>query len=83
MTPGRTPGGMRIYGPEARERLQMILTFRRLGVPVATIRETLKTGPGDLVDLLRRRLRDLETEQRLLHDTLAIMTPSGLGTPGG
>lgn len=82
VTPGRTAGGMRIYGPATRERLQMILTFRRLGVPVATIREALKTGPGELADVLRRRLRDLETEQRLLHDTLATMTPAGLGTPG-
>lgn len=74
VTPGRTPGGDRIYCAATRERLQLIVTFRRLGVPVATIRNAFDTGPANLVSMLRRRMIALEVEQRLLHETLAAVT---------
>lgn len=77
VTPGRTAKRDRVYCNATRERLQLIVTFRRLGVPVATIREAFDTGPANLVRTLRRRLIALEAEQRLLHETLAAVARDG------
>jgi DNA-binding transcriptional MerR regulator len=77
VTPGRTSSGARVYCAASRERLQLIVTFRRLGVPVATIRNAFDTGSADLVQMLRRRIIALEAEQRLLRETLAAVSLNG------
>lgn len=77
VTPGRTAKGNRVYCAATRERLQLIVTFRRLNVPVATIRNAFNTDSADLVRTLRRRMIALEAEQRLLHETIAAVARDG------
>ena len=81
VTPSRTAKGDRVYCAATRERLQLIVTFRRLGVPVATIRNAFETGPSNLVRMLRRRMIALEAEQRLLHETLTAIARDGSEVP--
>lgn len=82
ITPGRTAKGDRVYCAATCERLQLIVTFRRLSVPVATIRDAFDTGPASLVPMLRRRMAALEAEQRLLHETLAAVARDDDEEPG-
>jgi DNA-binding transcriptional MerR regulator len=59
----RTAAGHRIYDAEDVRRLYRVVALRRLGFPLASIREALD-GPGDDPrDLVRRQLA--ETDRRL------------------
>lgn len=73
VTPERTRAGVRTYGNAARKRLQFILTFRRLGVSVADIRDALAGEPASLGPVLRRRIAALDSERRLILQTLAAL----------
>ena len=72
--PGRTSGGARLYGGATRQRLQLVLTFRRLGVPVAAIRQAFERQPAELTEILRQRLIHLENERQLLLKTLSTLS---------
>lgn len=67
---GRTPGGYRVYGEDAVERLAFIAVGKRLGLPLEEIAELLRVwADGSCVqvrDMLRPRLaaRIGEAEQR-------------------
>lgn len=67
---GRTPGGYRVYGEDAVERLGFIATAKRLGLPLEEIAELLHVWAdgscAQVRDSLRPRLaaRIAEAEQR-------------------
>ena len=55
VTPRRTPGGYRLYGPDEVDRLRNILRLQRDEfLPLRVIREAL-AGPGASADRTRRR----------------------------
>ena len=58
----RTPAGHRMYGPDAVERLYRIGLFRRYGLSLDQIRETLDEPDARLDSLLGRHLAQIEHE---------------------
>ena len=52
----------RLYGEEARERLEAICTYRRVGLGLAEIRTLLEARGGRTVALLTSRLERLNAE---------------------
>ena len=75
---GRTPGGYRVYGEDAVERLGFIAAAKRLGLPLEEIAELLHVWAdgscAQVRDSLRPRLaaRTAEAEQRATE--LAVFT---------
>lgn len=58
---GRTPAGYRLYGPEALERIRMILQLQSCGLSLGRIRMLLEGGVSPLALVLEQRSR-LETQ---------------------
>lgn len=72
LTPGRlTPAGYRLYGPAEVDRLQQILFYRELGLPLEKIRELLDAPDFDWQGALQSHLRILrqrrEQIDKLIH----------------
>lgn len=75
-TPRKPPGGIRVYPPEALERLRFIKRAQQLGFPLRAVRELLALGSGRCADTRRlaethvaeieARLRDLTRMRRTL-----------------
>ena len=56
VTPRRTPGGYRLYGPDEVDRLRNILRLQRDEfLPLRVIRQELQNGPTDRGDRPQRR----------------------------
>jgi DNA-binding transcriptional MerR regulator len=73
VTPRRTPGGYRLYGPDEVDRLRNILRLQRDEfLPLRVIRQELQSGPLDRGDRPgRRRTASLgEDRQRFTRDEL-------------
>ena len=58
--------GYRIYGPEQVDRLQQILFYRRLGLPLEEIAAILSAADFDRQEALERHLIALEQQQEQL-----------------
>lgn len=70
LKPGRTtPAGYRLYGPAEVDRLQQILFYRELGLPLAEIGSILDTPDFDRQGALQSHLLSLR-ERRERLDTL-------------
>lgn len=70
---GRTAAGYRIYSDDEVARLEKILVYRGVGVPLETIGELIASEPGSVGDALEERLRrinveiaDLRKQQKLI-----------------
>ncbi len=73
VTPRRTPGGYRLYGPDEVDRLRNVLRLQRDEfLPLRVIRQELQNGPSDRSDRpQRRRTSGLsEDRQRFSRDDL-------------
>lgn len=70
LSPRRMPeNAYRIYGPDLVDRLQQILFYRELGLPLEQIAKVLEAKAYDRLDALERQLASL-TERRKRIDTL-------------
>jgi DNA-binding transcriptional MerR regulator len=82
VTPRRTPGGYRLYGPDEVDRLRSILRLQRDEfLPLRVIRQELQNGPIDRGDRPgRRRTAGLgDDRQRFTRDEL--IATSGADEP--
>ncbi len=60
LSASRTAGGYRTYGPDEVARLQRVVRYRELGVPLAVVAELLDDGsPSGGLDALRRQRAEL------------------------
>jgi DNA-binding transcriptional MerR regulator len=73
----RSGSGYRLYSEEDRERLERIVMFRDLGVPLERISDFLKNpGQGPTALLLRRigeingQIQDLRSQQKMILDLM-------------
>ena len=77
VTPRRTPGGYRLYGPDEVDRLRNILRLQRDEfLPLRVIRQELQNGPTDRGDRPQRRRTAglIEDRQRFSRDDLIAAT---------
>ena len=82
VTPRRTPGGYRLYGPDEVDRLRNILRLQRDEfLPLRVIRQELQNGPTDRGDRPQRRRTAVlgEDRQRFTRDEL--IATSGADEP--
>jgi DNA-binding transcriptional MerR regulator len=82
VTPRRTPGGYRLYGPDEVDRLRNILRLQRDEfLPLRVIRQELQNGPVDRGDRPQRRRSGglVEDRQRFSRDDL--IAASGADEP--
>ena len=65
----RSPSGYRLYSREETARLEQICSFRRMGISLKEIKMLLaKSGDNVSVEILRRRLRNLDREIAVLRN---------------
>ena len=75
---GRSPGGYRIYGPEAVARLARICELRQAGLPLRTIRRVLEAQTPlaevleEQISVLNRRVSQLRVQQRVVLSLLEL-----------
>ncbi len=70
----RTTGGYRTYGPGEVARLQRVVRYRELGVPLAAVAGLLDEGsPSDGLEALRRQRAELLDRLDRTRDTLAAV----------
>ncbi|MDX6378517.1 MAG: hypothetical protein QOE98_2820 [Gaiellaceae bacterium] len=77
VTPRRTPGGYRLYGPDEVDRLRSILRLQRDEfLPLRVIRQELQNGPSDRSERPQRRRTAglVEDRQRFTRDDLIAAT---------
>lgn len=67
----RSRGGVRLYGPEAREQLRLIVALRRANIPLERVKGALDAGAQVHRDMLLERLATLDAERRTLVETLS------------
>jgi DNA-binding transcriptional MerR regulator len=82
VTPRRTPGGYRLYGPDEVDRLRNVLRLQRDEfLPLRVIRQELQNGPTDRGDRPQRRRSAglVEDRQRFTRDEL--IATSGADEP--
>lgn len=70
---GRTAAGYRIYWDDDVARLEKILVYRGVGVPLETIGELISSEPGSVGDALEERLRRINTEISHLREQQALI----------
>ncbi len=58
----RTEAGYRLYSEEDEKRLQSILLFRSMGIPLENIKQLLETDKSRLANALLIRLEELNRE---------------------
>lgn len=63
----------RLYGEDARERLEAICTYRRVGLGLAEIRALLEARGGRTVDILTSRLEGLNREIAQLREQQRVI----------
>jgi len=84
----RTPSGYRVYTTAEEERLERICTYRRASVSLKEIQKILDAPAGQVTDVLRARLEELDGELEALRDQQRLlarllgsgMVPSGRAT---
>ena len=77
VTPRRTPGGYRLYGPAEVDRLREVLRLQRDEfLPLRVIRQELQNGPVDRTDRpgRRRSATRVDDRRRLTRDELVADT---------
>jgi DNA-binding transcriptional MerR regulator len=77
VTPRRTPGGYRLYGPAEVERLRAVLRLQRDEfLPLRVIRQELQNGPVDRSDRpgRRRTATVVDDRRRLTREELVAET---------
>lgn len=78
IVPERSPAGYRLYSPEARHRLAALRRYRRLNLPLATIRQLLDTAETGAAQVLAERLvnidRDIEALRRQREQLAVLLT---------
>lgn len=65
---GRTPTGYRLYSADDIARLQSVLVYREVGLPLAEIAEILDDAHVDVTDHLRRQKELLESRISRMHE---------------
>jgi DNA-binding transcriptional MerR regulator len=73
---GRSEGGYRLYNREDVARLHGIQTLRRMGVPLAEVRQLLDGSANSLQVILARQLRSLDQDivrAQALRERLRVM----------
>lgn len=71
ITVDRTRGGVRLYGPEAREQLKLIVALRRANIPLDRVKDALDAGAQVHRDMLLERLATLDAERETLLESLS------------
>jgi DNA-binding transcriptional MerR regulator len=80
---GRSPGGYRIYGPEAVERLTRIRELRQAGLPLRAIKRVLDTSAPlaevleQHIGVLNRQVAQLRIQQGALLSLLDLASKPG------
>ena len=71
IAPARAENGYRIYAPSEVKRLAQILSMKRCGLPLATIKQLMSDGEGNIRDVLEDHLRTLQAQgaREVLHGT--------------
>lgn len=64
----RTASDYRLYTEEDAERLDQICRYRRAGIPLEDIKQLIDSAGGRLVEILERRLDDLNGEIQALQE---------------
>lgn len=76
---GRTPGGYRVYGEDAVERLAFITAAKRLGLPLEEVAELVRVWAdgtcAQVRDALRPRLAARIAEARTM--LAGLLAPAG------
>lgn len=83
LTPRRLPSGYRVYGPPEVERLQQILLYRRLALPLEQILELISAPGFSPVEALRAHEKALLQEQQRLAHLLANVQETIQSMEGG
>lgn len=73
MRPARSEKGWRAYGRADEERLMAVLALKRLGLPLARVRELLTGFRGDLDAVLALQEQALAARQTELSSALALV----------
>lgn len=83
LKPGRTTeAGYRIYGPEEVDRLQQILFYRALGLPLGKIKEVLDAPDFDRQEALRGHLAALRQRREQLETLIETVERTLLNEKG-
>jgi DNA-binding transcriptional MerR regulator len=69
----RSTSRYRVYGEDARERLEAICTYRRVGLGLAEIRALLEARGGRTVAILTSRLESLNQEIAQLREQQRVI----------
>ncbi len=69
----RTAAGYRVYGEIQKKRLERILLFHSLGIPLERVRELLDTPKGGPTAALIRRLIEINSQIQELRDRQKII----------
>lgn len=62
IAPARAENGYRIYAPSEVKRLAQILSMKRCGLSLATIKQLMSDGEGNIRDVLEDHLRTLQAQ---------------------
>ena len=85
LTPARKPNGYRCYTSAEMDRLQEIMLFRRMGVPLGEIAPLLSSSAPERRKLLSHHLAELRRERaeldRLIHTIEVTIKSEAGGTP--
>ncbi len=83
LSPSRTTdAGYRIYGPAQVDRLQQILFYRELGMPLEDIRSALGSPEYDRAAVLKRHLVVLKVQRTRLDTLIATVEKTILSQEG-
>lgn len=83
LTPRRLPSGYRVYGPGEVERLQQILLYRRLALPLEQILDIVSAPGFSPLEALRTHEQALLSEQQRLAHLLANVKETIRSMEGG
>lgn len=76
LTPSaRSAAGYRLYTDADRSRLEKILMYRDLGLPLEAIGQLLESAPGSAAELLERRLERINQEISALRRQQELILP--------
>ena len=73
VTPHRTEGGWRAYGPAEVERLHLVLALRDLGLPLKKIAALIRDRQTDLLTVLSAQQDLLEAQQRKITRGIGLL----------
>ncbi len=74
VTPARTEGGWRVYGPPQMKRLHLVIVLRDLGLPLKSIADLLAGNAVSLAAVLTAQQTTLEQKQRKLAEATRLLT---------